>query len=133
VSDFDPNVPPPVPNQDLPTMAQRPGNGLAIASLVLGIVSIALLCVWYISLPCALLAIIFGAIGRGKAKEGATGGGMATAGLICGVIAFALVFVVVGLVCAGISILGTEGIEQLQQAAEEAARQAEQSGAGTTP
>ena len=52
-------------------------KGLSIASMVLGIVSIVLFCIWYISLPCAILAIIFAVIGM---KNG--GKGMAIAGLV---------------------------------------------------
>jgi hypothetical protein len=106
---------------------------MAIAALVLGIVSLVLVCVWYLSFPCSILAIIFGNIGRKKARAGASGGGMATAGLVCGVIALGLLILIIGLVCAGISIIGTEGLEQFQSAMEEAARQAEQGGATTRP
>lgn len=128
---MDPNVPPPFP-PDVPAMARRPGNGMAVAALVLGIVSLALFCIWYVSLPSAILAIVFGIVGRGKARAGASGGGMATAGLACGIIAIAVVIVMLGLICAGISILGEEGLQEWQQIMEEAARQAEQGGATST-
>jgi hypothetical protein len=110
-------------------MARRPGNGMAIAALVLGIVSLALFCVLYVSLPCGILAIVFGIVGRSRARAGASGGGMATAGLVCGVIGVALFVLMLGLMCAGVSILGGEGMTQWQQIIEEAARQAEQGGA----
>lgn len=102
---------------------------MAVAALVLGIVALVLFCVWYISFPSAILAVIFGIVGRGKAKAGATGGGMATAGLVCGVVAICLVVLLLGLVCAGVSVLGTEGFEQFELMMEEAARQAEQDAA----
>lgn len=60
-------------------------KGLSIASMILGIVSVVLCCVWYISVPCSVLAIIFGIIGK---KKG--GRGMAIAGLVLGIIALAL-------------------------------------------
>lgn len=60
-------------------------KGLSIAAMVLGIVSLVMLCVWYVSIPCAILAIIFSIIGR---KKG--GKGMATAGLVLGIIALAI-------------------------------------------
>lgn len=60
-------------------------KGLSIAAMVLGIISIVLFCIWYISLPCAILAIIFAVIGM---KNG--GKGMAIAGLVLGIIAVAL-------------------------------------------
>ncbi len=59
-----------------PEEAPAQGKGFAIASLVLGIVSF--FCFAIIAGP---LAIIFGAIARNKGQ-----GGMATAGLICGII-----------------------------------------------
>jgi len=106
---------------------------MAIAALILGIVSLGLFCIWYVALPCAILAIIFGIIGRNRAKAGASGGGMATAGLVCGVIAVGVAILMIGLVCAGISMFGAEGLEQFQQVLEEAAQQAEQGAPTTQP
>ncbi len=60
-------------------------KGLSIASMVLGIVSLVLCCIVYISVPCALLAIIFAAVGM---KKG--GKGMAIAGLVLGIITMGL-------------------------------------------
>lgn len=51
-------------------MEQNKINGFNIAALVLGIVSIVLWCLWFISIPCAILALVFGIIGvkkKGKA------------------------------------------------------------------
>lgn len=65
--------------------------GLNVAALVLGIVSLVLWCFWFISIPCAILALIFGIIGIKK-----EGKGMAIAGIITGVInlfVWVLVFV----------------------------------------
>lgn len=56
-------------------------KGMSTASLVLGIVSVVLMCFSYVSLPCAVLAIIFGVLGKQKG-----GAGMAKAGLILGII-----------------------------------------------
>jgi hypothetical protein len=85
--------------------AQRPTNPLAVASLVLGIISIPAMCIYAIGTPCAILAVVFGAIARGKAKRGDAGGeGMAMAGLLCGCVSLGLliVAVIVFLVIAGI-------------------------------
>ncbi len=60
-------------------------KGLSIASMVLGIISIVLFCVYYISLPCAILAVIFGMIGKNRGERG-----MAIAGLVLGIIALGL-------------------------------------------
>lgn len=56
--------------------------GLAIASLVLGIVALLSICGWFVSAPCAVLAVIFGVISRSVDRSG-----LATAGLVCGIIA----------------------------------------------
>ena len=63
------------------TPAKVPGTGLAIASMVLGIISF--LCYPIIT---GVLAVIFGAVAKNK---GCTSG-MATAGIVCGIIGVAL-------------------------------------------
>ena len=69
-------------------------NGMAIASLVLGIVGLATLLCYLIGIMPAILAIIFGVIARRDIKRhGGQGYGMATAGLICGSITVGLLFV----------------------------------------
>ena len=64
---------------------RRPArNGLGIASLVLGVLAIFPLDLLF--LP-GILAIIFGILGRRRAKRGeATNGGMALAGALCGLL-----------------------------------------------
>lgn len=69
---------------------QNGGKGLSIASMILGIVAVALCCIWYLSIPCAILAIIFGVIGKKR-----DGRGMAIAGLVLGIIAIALYVLIV--------------------------------------
>lgn len=54
-------------------------KGFCIASMVLGIVSLVFFCIWYISIPCGILAIIFGILGIKTINKG-----MAIAGLITG-------------------------------------------------
>ena len=59
-------------------------SGLAIASLVLGIIGLVLsCCVPYVPLLLALLAVVLGGVSLAK-KQG--GKGMSIAGLICGII-----------------------------------------------
>lgn len=70
--------------------AEKKGNGLAIAGMVLGIVAIALFCIWYIGLPCAVVGLILSVLGLKKAKATGAGTGMAKAGLILCIIALAL-------------------------------------------
>ena len=70
---------------------QQKSVGLAVASMVLGILSIVLCCFWPVSIPMAIIAIVLGFIARGKAARGeAGGGGMAVAGIVCAIIALIL-------------------------------------------
>ena len=62
------------------------GGGLAIASLVLGILSLVFIWSFIGYIIMAPLAIIFGAVSK---KQGNTGG-MATAGIVMGIISLAL-------------------------------------------
>jgi hypothetical protein len=72
----------------------RPGNGLGVAALVLGVASL-VATLSFILFPLGLLgglvAVILGAIAlvRGQAK-GTVSPGMAVAGLVCGVVALAI-------------------------------------------
>lgn len=100
-----------------------PGNGLAVASLVLGIVAVVLFCIWYIALPSAILAIIFGVVGRGRARLGATGGGMATAGLILGCVAIGIVILLIAGALAFLGFAGKETLDLVRQAAQQAQSQ----------
>lgn len=60
-------------------MEEKQSNGLAIASMVLGIVSLILTCILpYVSWVLAIVGIVLAAIAKKKAKSG-----MATAGLVC--------------------------------------------------
>ncbi len=77
---------------------KQESKGLSIASMVLGIISVVLFCFFYISIPCAILAIIFGIVGM---KKG--GKGMGIAGLVLGIIALAIY----GLGAVGVFSLGS--------------------------
>jgi|HigsolmetaAR203D_1030402.scaffolds.fasta_scaffold00024_46 hypothetical protein len=65
---------------------QAPGNGLAVTSLVLGIIGLVLFWTSWVGIILGLLAIIFGAIGAAKRVKR----GMAIAGIVLGIIAFIL-------------------------------------------
>jgi len=77
--------------------AARPGNGLAVAALVLGVASL-VAAVSFVMFPLALLggllAAILGviAVSRGR-RRGATSHGQAIAGIVCGVIALVIAVV----------------------------------------
>lgn len=74
------------PGYGWPAMPMAPANGMGVTSLVLGIIAAAVFCLWPLAIVLGVLAIIFGAIGRGRARRGeATNPGQALAGLICGI------------------------------------------------
>ena len=75
---------------------ERQANGMAVASLVLGIVGAVFGLIpltFFIALICGVLALIFGAIAWKKANAGAGRKGMAIAGFILGLVAVGLAFV----------------------------------------
>lgn len=84
----------PQPQQSYPA---QPNNGLAVASLVLGVVGLVFAfipIVGVIAWPCVILGIIFGGIGMSKANE--TPGspkGMAVAGLTCSLVGLVICFI----------------------------------------
>jgi hypothetical protein len=82
-----------------PYQTQAPTPGMAVASLVLGCVSL-LLCLWYIAIPSAILAIIFGFIARAQIKRGnRSGAGLALAGIILGFVSIGVVLLaIIGIV-----------------------------------
>lgn len=69
---------------------QSGSKGLAIASMVCGIVSLCLFCLWYISLPCAIVGLVLGIVSM---KKKAGGRGMATAGVVTSIISLSLVII----------------------------------------
>ncbi|GAA2963641.1 DUF4190 domain-containing protein [Streptomyces argenteolus] len=74
-----------------------PANGLGTAAMVLGIIAVVGFCMWGVGVVLGLLALIFGIIGRGRAKRGeATNAGMALAGIILGSIAMVISAVFLG-------------------------------------
>lgn len=94
-----PQVQPQYQVQYVPVAPNVPGKGLGITSMVLGIVSLALFCVWYIAIPCAIVAVILGAIGLNQSKSAGLKNGMAVAGIVCSVIAIAIVIIALAAAC----------------------------------
>lgn len=89
------SAPAPAPYQ-APVPGQVPSAGLAIGSMVCGIVALLLCCVWIISVPLGIVAVVMGhvAASRIKAQPAQYGGaGMAKAGLITGYLAILLTIV----------------------------------------
>ena len=69
-------------------------SGMAISSLVLGIISIVINLFWYITLPTGILAIVFGVKSIKR-----TGSKLGKAGLITGIIGLSLfAFVYISLI-----------------------------------
>lgn len=70
---------------------QKPqSTGLAIASMVLGIVSIVFSCVYYISLICAVVGLVLGIVSLKKYNAGRK---MAIAGIVTSSVSFFLIII----------------------------------------
>ena len=83
-------------------------KGFAIASLVLGIVAIVAGCLWYISVPCAIVGLILGIMANKVKKTG-----MATAGVVLSIIALVLVILLLVGLGALIGIGSSQGLLDL--------------------
>ncbi|MDQ0793693.1 DUF4190 domain-containing protein [Streptomyces sp. B1I3] len=80
-----------------PAWGPAPANGLGIAAMVLGIIAVVGFCMWGFGIILGILALIFGIIGRGRAKRGeATNGGMALAGIILGSVSIVISAIFLG-------------------------------------
>jgi len=78
-------------------------KGFSIAALVLGIIALVLCCIWYVSIPCGIIALILGIIGLKSSKRG-----MSIAGIITGVIGMILsIVLVIAIVMLGVSIFNS--------------------------
>ncbi|MFN2479650.1 MAG: DUF4190 domain-containing protein [Pseudonocardiaceae bacterium] len=91
----------------------RPRNGFGIAALVLGL--LALVLCWTIvgGIIFGILALIFGLLGRARAKRGeATNGGLSVAGMVLGIIGLLLT---TGLVAFAASLLHSPAGQSYQQ------------------
>ncbi|AWK11439.1 DUF4190 domain-containing protein [Streptomyces spongiicola] len=67
--------------------APAPANGMGITALVLGIIAVAGFCLYGLGIVLGVLALVFGFIGRARARRGeADNGGMALAGIILGAV-----------------------------------------------
>lgn len=99
-----------------------PRNGLGTAALVLGILALLATVTVIGGVLLGILAVVLGAIGRGRAKRGeATNGGSALAGLICGAIAVVLSL---ALVAVGVSFLNSDSGKKLKDCLDNAGNDA---------
>lgn len=102
MSDYDPQQPPHPPT---PPMANPPGQGLAIASLVIGIVSI--LFSWssffaIIFMVTSVVGIVLATSAKKKNAEVGLPAGMAMAALVVNIVA--LVFSSIGFLACGVCV-----------------------------
>src|SRR4051794_30405507 len=103
-------MPPVQPGYQGPMPGANKPSGMAVASLVLGIVSF-LFCwipwIGFISWITAILAVIFGIVARGKVRKGeGGGGGMAMAGMVLGIVYLSIAIIGVILLILGFSMFG---------------------------
>jgi hypothetical protein len=78
-----------------PTASTSPTNGSAVASLVLGILAVVLCWTVYLGIGLGALAIVFGALGIGRARAAETNKGMAVAGIVLGIVGLVLSLVLI--------------------------------------
>lgn len=83
-----------------------PGKGLGVASMVLGIVSLVLFCVWYLAIPCAIIGAALGGVAQSKAKAAGVKNGMAVAGITCSCIALGVAILFLLLIILGVASTG---------------------------
>jgi hypothetical protein len=62
--------------------------------MVLGILSLALFCLLYISIPCAIVGLILGIAGKIASSRADSGNGPAAAGIVCSAI-----FIAIAILC----------------------------------
>jgi len=95
----------------------QPRNGFGIAALVLGL--LALLLSWTIigGIIFGTLALIFGLLGRARAKRGeATNGGLSIAGVVLGIVGL---LIGIGLVVLGVSLFNSPAGRDFRQCVEQ--------------
>jgi hypothetical protein len=93
-------------------------NGLGIAALVVGILSLLGIFTIFGGILLGIVAIILGVLGRGRVKRGeADNGGMAIAGIVMGAISL---LVSLALIAAGVAIFNSVGGQSFIQCVEDA-------------
>ena len=102
-------------------------TGMAVASLICGVMSIVLLCFWFISIPLGIVAIVLAVVVRGKIARGEAGGaGLAKAGMITGIIGAVLSLLLTIATFAGLNMLGDWAQRQQQQYEQQQQQQQQQ-------
>lgn len=76
-----------------PQPPKQPVSGCSVAAMILGIVAILTsCCLWYVSIPCAVVGLILASVGI---KSGKGGKGMGIAGLVLSIISIVPAIIVV--------------------------------------
>jgi hypothetical protein len=92
------------PQQNVFVTAQAPSNGMAVASLVLGITSI-VFCWWGLfSLLQVVLAIVFGCVALSQSNRAGGRAPLAIAGIVCASAGF-ICYLIIGIFTLGIGLL----------------------------
>ena len=76
-------------NQSTNTTPTNDKKGFSIAALVLGIIALVICCIWYVSIPCGIIALILGIIGLKSSKRG-----MSIAGIVLGIIGIIIAIII---------------------------------------
>lgn len=109
-----PVAPAPVASPTMMSPGRPPSQGLAVGSLVCGILGLIGCCAWPIAGPLAIVAIVLGfvAMGKVKADPASFGGkGMAKAGVILGVLGLMAVAAVLAFVM-WVTMMSPEEMEE---------------------
>jgi len=112
-----PEAPAPAPAPAGP--GPNPGKGLSIAGMVLGIVAVVVSCIFYVSIPCAVVGLILSIMGKKKSKAANAPTGAATAGIVLSIIGLVL-GVIVGIFFGAAIIAAIKGTSELQQQIQDA-------------
>lgn len=92
----------PNPQMQDPMQPQQESIGMAIASLVLGIVSIVTCCWWQVSIVVGIVGLVLGILHN---KKQTTGKGMAIAGIVLSIVGLSISVIIIALTLAGIGVL----------------------------
>ena len=131
MSQFPPQTPPPPPGGPVAYSSIPPGGqastGLAVGSMICGVLSLVLslfsMCIWFLSLPLGIVAVVLALVARGKIARGEAGGaGLVKAGLITGILGIVLSILIPVILYAGLRTAG----DRLQKEAERMQREMEQ-------
>ena len=132
----------PMPGAPMPTgpvsyQAPPPGaqasQGMAIGSLICGIASIVFFCIWWLSIPLGIVAVVLAVMAKGKIARGEAGGaGLAKAGMICGIIGAVISLLITVLAIVGVTMFGDK-LQEMQRKQLEQQQRQQQSSPNPTP